>query len=106
MDNNYGVISTTIDCIDRAKEISDKIIKYELGKCIQISQIKSIYKWKSKINDEKEYKIEIKLKNDPSLKSKIVNIIKENHTYENPEIIFIPIEILSQEYEIWLNDES
>ena len=64
MDNNYGTISTTIDCINKAREISNKIIESELSKCVQISQIESIYKWKSKINNEAEYKIEIKLKND------------------------------------------
>lgn len=102
MDNNYGTISTTIDCINKARKISNTIIESELSKCVQISQIESIYKWKSKINNEAEYKIEIKLKNDSSLKSKIVDTIKENHTYENPEIIFISIEILSKEYEGWL----
>jgi len=106
MDNNYGVICTTIDCINKAREISNKIIEFELSKCVQINQIESIYKWKSKIDNEKEYKIEIKLKNDSLLKSTIVDMIKATHTYENPEIIFIPIELLSQEYEVWLDSES
>ena len=104
MENNYGTISTTIDSIAKARVISKVILDKGLSKCIQINQIDSIYNWESKINEGREYRIEIKLIDKSPIISEIVDVIKQNHTYELPEIIFIPIKVLSREYRSWLNN--
>ena len=103
MENNYGVISTTIDNMKKAQEISDKILEKGLSQCVQINKINSIYNWKTKICNNVEYKIQIKSIDDSSIISKITDVIKENHTYEVPEMIFIPIRILTEEYKSWID---
>ena len=61
----------------------------------------SDYIWKSKIEEAKEIKIDIKT--HVSLKGKIVEIIKEHHNYECPEIILQKIELINGEYSEWFN---
>ena len=106
MENNYGTISTTIDSIDKARVISKVILDKGLSKCIQISTVNSIYYWKSEINDAVEYRIEIKSIDKSSIVSEIVNVVKKNHTYDIPEIVFTPIRVLSKEYKSWLDDSN
>ena len=106
MENNYGTISTTIDSIDKARVISKIILDKGLSKCIQISTVNSIYYWKSEINDAVEYRIEIKSIDKSSIVSEIVNVVKKNHTYDIPEIVFTPIRVLSKEYKSWLDGSN
>ena len=70
---------------------------------MQINKINSIYNWETKICNNVEYKIQIKSIDKLSIISKITDIVKENHTYEVPEIIFIPIRILTEEYKSWID---
>ena len=64
-------------------------------------KISSDYIWKNKIEEANEIKIDIKT--HVSLKEKIVDIIKEHHNYECPEIILQKIELVNGEYSEWFN---
>jgi periplasmic divalent cation tolerance protein len=82
------IISTTFDkelkCIEFAKAILD----LKLCACCQISQIRSLYNWKSKLNDEVEFKLECKTLK----KNELLDYIKNNHSYDLPEIIIQELE--------------
>ena len=101
---NFIIVITAVEKQKDAKDLARKIIKARLGACIHISKIKSFYKWKGKIENAKEYKLEIKTlsKNYQKLKELII----KNHKYELPEIIVIKIERGYDKYLNWIEKNS
>jgi len=94
------IVSTTMDNKKDAETLAKKIIKTRLGKCIQISSIKSIYEWKDKIEKSNEFKLEIKTSSYKY--KKLENFILKNHKYELPEIIITKIKGGYSKYLEWL----
>ena len=96
----YLIICTTTDNINIANKIAKTILNDKYSPCVQIiPNISSYYIWKNKLNNTIEYKIDIKT---CSLYiKKIIEIIKNNHNYEIPEIISSEIKILDDDYKQW-----
>ena len=90
------IVFTTTSSKKEAKTIAKKLLDKRLAACIQISKIDSLYNWKNRLYDEKEYKLTIK-----SLKSnykKLKKTITLNHSYDTPQIITIKIDKLNKKY--------
>ena len=69
-----------------AKEIAKELIERNLAACVSIKEIKSIYKWKGNIEENKEF--ELNIKSMPENLNELTLILKEKITYEVPEIIY------------------
>jgi periplasmic divalent cation tolerance protein len=98
----YSTIITTCPDKNSAKEIANILVENRLVACVQMFPIESVYRWKNEICNENE--IVLLMKSKPELFDKIVATIKENHTYEVPEIIQIPITNGLPEYLNWIDD--
>ena len=62
----------------------------DLAACVNIiPQLRSIYKWKGKIEDDKEHLLLIKSKY--SRVNELTEFIKKNHPYEVCEVITVPV---------------
>lgn len=90
------IVQTTTDNKKEAKKIAKVLLKNKLCACVQISKVKSFYYWNGKLCEDKERILSIKTKK--SCFKKIQRKIKENHSYDLPEIIAIPIKKSSKEY--------
>ena len=101
---SFVQIQTTFEEEADLNAIADLLLKDRLAACIQIIPIKSIYKWKDVINKENEFLCLIKTKD--SLVSEIIELIKKNHSYENPEIIVTDILDGSNEYFDWIEAQT
>ncbi|MEM3422657.1 MAG: divalent-cation tolerance protein CutA [Candidatus Bilamarchaeaceae archaeon] len=95
-------VKTTLENKKDAERIAAEIIKKGLGACVQITKIKSVYRWEGKINKTEEWLISIKTKK--SLYKKLERFILENHPYKIPEIIAIEITKKSKNYGEWIKD--
>ncbi len=108
MDKNTMIL-VIVSCEDsaQAERIGRELLKIKLAACIQIiPQISSFYLWppqKQHINMAEESILLIKsLENKwPQLEKEIQKL----HTYENPEIIALPITHVSPNYLNWLQKE-
>lgn len=98
------VVQTTCSSKKEAKLISKVLIKSKLAACIQRTKIKSIYKWDGKVCEDKEYLLTIKTKKQNY--KKIQSKIKENHSYDLPEIIGINITNISREYKNFIKENT
>ncbi|MEK6936185.1 MAG: divalent-cation tolerance protein CutA [Nanoarchaeota archaeon] len=96
----FIIVKTTVESKKDAEDLAKKIIEAKLGACVQISEIKSIYKWKGKIENNKEFKIEIKTSSQNY--KKLQEFIIKNHKYELPEIIAIKIIAGYNKYLNWI----
>ena len=96
------VVITTTETEEDAERLAHLLVERELAACVQVlPQITSVYRWQGKVERAGETLLLIKTTRQayPRLES----AIKENHTYQTPEIIALPVEAGSIEYLDWLN---
>jgi len=105
MKNSYLQVITTVSGKSDAEKIARGLMGKRLTACVQIGgPIKSIYRWKGRIETVKEWVCIIKTRK--SFYKKVERAIKENHPYEVPEIIAVSIAEGSKDYLKWLFDET
>ena len=102
MINIYSMIITTYPEKESAQKIARLLVEKQLAACAQMMPIESVYSWKGNICEENEIVIFIKSKTD--MFKKITAVIKENHPYEVPEIIQIPIIDGLPDYLKWIDE--
>ncbi len=94
-------VITTTNNEEVAKKIAQVLLEKKLAGCVQIiGPINSLYWWKDKIEEDKEFLIFIK--SSKSLCKEIENEIKGVHNYEVPEILCFPILDGNPDYLTWL----
>ncbi|MEO0271249.1 MAG: divalent-cation tolerance protein CutA [candidate division WOR-3 bacterium] len=98
----YIIVFCTTQGKDKAYEISRKIIENKLAACVNYFKVNSIFEWKDKIEEEEEYLLIIKTKEEKF--RELENFIKKNHPYEVPEIIYFKIEKGNEDYLKWIDD--
>jgi len=97
----FKVVFTTTSEKD-SDAIARILVKEKLAACVNLIPIRSIYFWKGKIEEDKEYLLIIKTKT--SVIDKLKKKLKEIHSYEVPELIVLPIEDGLPAYLNWLNE--
>ena len=87
-----------------AVKISEILVKSKLAACVNISSpIRSIYFWKGVLNRDDEVLMIAKTRAD-LFGDDFIQIIKDNHPYQVPEIIALPILDGSDDYLSWICD--
>jgi periplasmic divalent cation tolerance protein len=90
------IIQTTCGSKKEAKVLAKILVESKLAACVQFCKIKSVYTWKKKLCVDKEVLLSIKTKKENF--KKIQRKIKENHSYDVPEIIAMDISNASKNY--------
>jgi len=96
----YVMFST---CPDKnsAKKIAKALVEKNLIACASIVKIEeSIYKWKGKLVEEKEYLLIMKAKKDKY--NRIEMVLKINHPHKVPELICMEVKKGNKEYIDWV----
>ena len=90
---------------EEAAKIAKELVEARLAGCVNIvKDIRSIYSWQGKIEDDKEVLMIVKTQKaifDPLMKK-----VKELHSYSVPEIIALPIVEGSEDYLKWLKEAT
>ena len=102
---SYCVIVSTTSNIEEAKKIAHGLLKNKLAACTNIiSGVTSVYFWKDEVCEDNEYVLFIKTKR--TLFEKVRDFIVENHSYELPEVIMLPIEAGLEGYLNWIKKNT
>ncbi len=100
---SYIVVYVTTPDLNVSKKIADTVVKEKLGACVNItSKINSTYYWQGNIENDDEYLLIIKTREDRF--NQLEKRIKELHPYTVPEIIAMPIVRGSQDYLKWIDE--
>jgi periplasmic divalent cation tolerance protein len=97
------VVLTTTPNSEEAETLAQKIVAAKFAACVQIlPQIKSFYFWEGKIQKDAEFLLLIKTMAEkfPELET----FIKENHSYDVPEIVALSAEKVSENYLDWMRN--
>ncbi|MCX5720191.1 MAG: divalent-cation tolerance protein CutA [Nitrospirae bacterium] len=101
MDEIVAIITASNE--NEAVIIAKALVENKLAGCVNIiKNIRSIYSWQGKIEDEPE--VLMIAKTQKHLFDSLMKKVKELHSYTVPEIIALPIVEGSEEYLKWLRE--
>ncbi len=92
---------TTVASSQDAEKIIEELTKRKLVACIQQIPITSTYYWEGKWQVDPE--IELKLKHSLRSKDAVLELLKEIHPYDTPQIITWTVDA-SDDYAKWVNE--
>ena len=104
MTERYCVILTTAGSEEEADRLAEMLVARRLAACVQTTNIASCYRWKGQVTKENERLLLIKTA--AHLYSAVEAAIVENHSYETPEIIEMPIERGLDRYLGWIDENT
>ena|SRR5688572_2909068 len=97
------IVMTTTPDLSLAEDLARRIIFAHLAACVQIlPPMKSYYFWKGEVQADAEHLLLIK-----TLEEKFDDLekfIQENHSYDEPEIVALPVEKVSKGYLDWMKN--
>jgi periplasmic divalent cation tolerance protein len=97
------IVLTTMPDMDSAQRLAEGLVDESLAACVNIlPQMQSIYNWKRERQQGSEHQLIIKTSADQY--ENIEKWIKNQHPYELPEILAIPIQKGLEEYLEWVNE--
>ena len=95
------VVVTTTETEADAERLARLLVEAELAACAQVlPRMTSIYRWQGNIEQSGETLLLIKTTRAAYVRLEAA--IKQNHSYETPEIIVLPVEAGSEAYLNWL----
>jgi periplasmic divalent cation tolerance protein len=103
--SEISIVLITAGSEEEAARIGMTLVEEGLAACANlVPHIRSIYRWKGKIHDERECLIITKTRT--LLFRDLEKRVRELHSYEVPEIISFPVEQGFQQYLDWVNTET
>ena len=96
---------TSLPDMEAAKALARRLIDANLAACVQLQpRVQSIYRWEGRICEEQE--VALVAKTTAAQWPAISVFIKQNHSYDIPEIIAQPIIHSDTDYARWVITET
>jgi periplasmic divalent cation tolerance protein len=102
MPTHHQLILCTCPDRDTAEKIAHLLVTGQLAACVNILPgVLSVYTWQGQVESAQEHLLLIKSSKDryPALEA----AIRDNHPYDVPEIIAVPVEAGLPEYLHWID---
>jgi len=98
----YKLVYLTCSGPEQAQKIAEALVKEKLCACVNYFPITSVYYWKEKL--EKNSEVGMLVKTTREMVEKIINRVKELHSYEVPAIFSLPMEEGNPDFLKWIKD--
>jgi periplasmic divalent cation tolerance protein len=100
----YVIVMTTCASDEQATRMAAALVEKKLAACVQASHITSTYRWQGVVETAPEVRLLIKAK--AADYEAIAALIAALHSYENPEVLAIPVTAGAQLYLDWIDAET
>lgn len=101
----HVIVFVTAGSEENALKIAQTAVVERLAACANIvGGVRSIYRWRGKIEDEREFLIIMKTRAE--LFGRLRDRVREIHSYEVPEIICVEIRDGLSQYLQWIDDST
>ncbi|KAL6736842.1 hypothetical protein Aduo_007147 [Ancylostoma duodenale] len=98
---NLRVVYVTAPSKDAALKIARAAVERKLAACVNIIPgVTSVYEWQGKLHEDSE--AVLIMKTQEGLLEDLHKVVIENHSYEVPAFVSLPIDGVSQPYADWL----
>ena len=102
--SEYLVIFVTVPSVEVSRQIGSMLVENKLAACVNIvSKVQSIYFWKGEVCESEEFLLICKSKAS-IFESKFLPAVENQHPYEVPEIVAIPLYEGNSAYKNWINE--
>ncbi len=103
MKEGFFQVQTTLEHFEQAREMAAVIVEKRLGACCQILPgMVSHYSWEGVPQEVEE--VLLLIKTTGNRLEELTDWLEENHPYEIPEIIALPIQGISEGYALWIQE--
>lgn len=103
-DAKYVIVMTTCPTDEEATRIAAALVQGKMAACVQASAITSTYRWQGAVESNKEVRLTIKARR--ANYAAIEALIRVMHSYENPEVLAVPVLAGSRIYLEWIEAET
>jgi periplasmic divalent cation tolerance protein len=101
---NKIVVFSTCGSQEEAETLARRLLEARVAACVNvITQIRSYYWWKGKIEEAGEYLLVIKTSRD--VFERVRTVLEGAHSYELPEVLALAVIEGSPNYLAWLDGE-
>jgi periplasmic divalent cation tolerance protein len=101
--SDYLQVLTTTGSEEEGEEIAAALVERRLAACVQVlGPIASTYRWQGEVQQEREWQCLIKT--EAARYEQVEAAIRELHSYDEPEIVAIPILSGSPGYLAWISN--
>jgi periplasmic divalent cation tolerance protein len=99
------LVITNLPDQESAQRVAENLISRQLAACVNIlAPCTSVYRWKGQVETAQE--IPLLIKTLAIHYSKVEAAIRQQHPYELPEIIAVPLSAGLPEYFAWIKAET
>lgn len=98
------LVHITFGSYEEAEQVASEVVQNKLAACAQLFPIRSFFTWQNDSKAEDEFIVQLKT-TEQHLKA-IESFVVENHSYEVPEILAVPIVWAHQPYLNWLKQQT
>jgi len=103
--DQYLIVLCTFPTAEEARQIGTNLVRSQVAACVNlIPQVESIYQWNGATQSETEVLAVIKTTTNNY--AAVEACIRQQHPYEVPEVIALPIERGSAGYLAWISENT
>lgn len=99
----FSLVLTTVKNRREAMQMAEKLVSEKLAACVSaIPNVVSVYRWRGKV--ERTGEVMLLVKTSAKKLDRLIDRMKELHSYEVPEILVLRVERGLPEYLKWLEE--
>jgi periplasmic divalent cation tolerance protein len=103
-DAGYCVLMTTIGSDDEARVLCRSLVEAGLVACAQRVPIESLYRWEGDLVEDREMLVLLKTRRARS--PEVMAALQEQHPYDVPEVIELPVTAGWPPYLRWVDQQT
>ena len=106
LSDGVGELVALITCPNQesADKLADELVGKFAAACVNIiPKLTSVYRWKGEICRDSEWLLVVKTRDEK--REQVAALVSEVHPYDEPELIFLPIQSGSTSYLSWLREQ-
>jgi periplasmic divalent cation tolerance protein len=100
----YRSVYITAKDEPEARQIGEAMVREKLAACVNYFPIRSIYRWQGKVEESGEIALIAKTRAD--LVDRLIQRVKESHSYEVPCIVSWVIEKGNPDFLNWIKEST
>lgn len=98
------VVSTALGTENEAEALAAALVEAGLAACVQVTHVRSFYRWEGELKREPEWVLLIKTRS--ARFAEVGAFIRERHSYDMPEVLQLPVSGGSPDYLRWLLEST